>query len=151
MIFSVFPRRDLRGRRGNQRLCWLRKRLTCWQWAQQRAPFSFTAQLKGLCTVPWWVGGSCTVNYTRSRLTCCVFRSDFVIILATVVWQDGGHSGGVNTVQWHPEGCLLYSGSDDTYIAEWDLQTGKTRRSAFSFCTLNLQHIVLIIIISIII
>ncbi|XP_075873068.1 WD repeat-containing protein 43 [Nelusetta ayraudi] len=40
---------------------------------------------------------------------------------------DGGHSGGVNCVQWHPEDCLLYSGSDDTYIAEWDLQTGKTR------------------------
>ncbi|XP_022072511.1 WD repeat-containing protein 43 [Acanthochromis polyacanthus] len=40
---------------------------------------------------------------------------------------DGGHSGGVNCVQWHPEDSLLYSGSDDTNIAEWDLQTGKTR------------------------
>ncbi|XP_047467183.1 WD repeat-containing protein 43 [Mugil cephalus] len=40
---------------------------------------------------------------------------------------DGGHSGGVNCVQWHPEDSLLYSGSDDTYIVEWDLQTGKTR------------------------
>ncbi|XP_062324977.1 WD repeat-containing protein 43 [Osmerus eperlanus] len=40
---------------------------------------------------------------------------------------DGGHSGGVNCVQWHPEGSLLYSGSDDTHIVEWDLQTGKTR------------------------
>ncbi|XP_067469840.1 WD repeat-containing protein 43 isoform X1 [Thunnus thynnus] len=40
---------------------------------------------------------------------------------------DGGHSGGVNCVQWHPEDSLLYSGSDDTYIIEWDLQTGKTR------------------------
>ncbi|KAM4625663.1 WD repeat-containing protein 43 [Polymixia lowei] len=39
---------------------------------------------------------------------------------------DGGHSGGVNCVQWHPEDSLLYSGSDDTYIVEWDLQTGKT-------------------------
>ncbi|XP_007575648.1 WD repeat-containing protein 43 [Poecilia formosa] len=40
---------------------------------------------------------------------------------------DGGHSGGVNCVHWHPEDGLLYSGSDDTNIVEWDLQTGKTR------------------------
>uniref|UniRef100_A0A667ZU48 WD repeat domain 43 n=1 Tax=Myripristis murdjan TaxID=586833 RepID=A0A667ZU48_9TELE len=40
---------------------------------------------------------------------------------------DGGHSGGVNSVQWHPEDSLLYSGSADTHIIEWDLQTGKTR------------------------
>lgn len=44
------------------------------------------------------------------------------------VEQDGGHSGGVNCVHWHPEDSLLYSGSDDTNIVEWDLQTGKTRR-----------------------
>ncbi|XP_071327226.1 WD repeat-containing protein 43 [Trachinotus anak] len=40
---------------------------------------------------------------------------------------DGGHSGGVNCVQWHPDDSLLYSGSDDTNIIEWDLQTGKMR------------------------
>ncbi|XP_039993833.1 WD repeat-containing protein 43 [Xiphias gladius] len=40
---------------------------------------------------------------------------------------DGDHSGGVNCVQWHPEDGLLYSGSDDTNIIEWDLQTGKMR------------------------
>uniref|UniRef100_A0A673CAP7 Uncharacterized protein n=1 Tax=Sphaeramia orbicularis TaxID=375764 RepID=A0A673CAP7_9TELE len=40
---------------------------------------------------------------------------------------EGGHSGGVNCVQWHPEDSLLYSGSDDTHIVEWDLQTGKKR------------------------
>ncbi|XP_030574418.1 WD repeat-containing protein 43 isoform X2 [Archocentrus centrarchus] len=40
---------------------------------------------------------------------------------------DGGHSGGVNCVEWHSEESLLYSGSDDTNIVEWDLQTGKTR------------------------
>ncbi|KAM8833110.1 WD repeat-containing protein 43 [Synchiropus picturatus] len=40
---------------------------------------------------------------------------------------DGGHSGGVNCVQWHPEDSLLYSGSDDGNIVEWDLQTGKTK------------------------
>ncbi|XP_044021882.1 WD repeat-containing protein 43 isoform X1 [Siniperca chuatsi] len=40
---------------------------------------------------------------------------------------DGGHSGAVNCVQWHPEDSLLYSGSDDTNIIEWDLQTGKAR------------------------
>ncbi|KAF7664433.1 hypothetical protein LDENG_00176400 [Lucifuga dentata] len=39
---------------------------------------------------------------------------------------DGGHSGGVNCVQWHPEESVLYSGSDDTHIVEWDLQTGKS-------------------------
>uniref|UniRef100_A0A673VYV4 WD repeat domain 43 n=1 Tax=Salmo trutta TaxID=8032 RepID=A0A673VYV4_SALTR len=54
-----------------------------------------------------------------------------VIIYSTVKGAlhctlDGGHSGGVNCVQWHPEDCLLYSGSDDTHIVEWDLQTGKT-------------------------
>ncbi|XP_067311599.1 WD repeat-containing protein 43 [Pseudorasbora parva] len=38
---------------------------------------------------------------------------------------DGGHSGPVNSVQWHPEDPVLYSGSDDTHIAEWDLQKGK--------------------------
>ncbi|XP_056282989.1 WD repeat-containing protein 43 isoform X2 [Pseudoliparis swirei] len=41
---------------------------------------------------------------------------------------DGGHSGGVNCIQWHPEDSLLYSGSDDTNIIEWDLQTGKTSK-----------------------
>ncbi|KAM9465876.1 WD repeat-containing protein 43 isoform 1-T1 [Clarias gariepinus] len=40
---------------------------------------------------------------------------------------DGGHSGSVNSVQWHPNESVLYSGSDDTHIAEWDLKTGKTR------------------------
>ncbi|CAL9686203.1 unnamed protein product [Knipowitschia caucasica] len=40
---------------------------------------------------------------------------------------DGGHTAGVNCVQWHPEDSLLYSGSDDTKITEWDLQTGQTR------------------------
>lgn len=45
--------------------------------------------------------------------------------------QDGGHSGGVNCVEWHPEESLLYSGSDDTNIIEWDLQTGKMRRSVY--------------------
>lgn len=39
--------------------------------------------------------------------------------------QDGEHSGPVNSVQWHPEDSVLYSGSDDTHIAEWDLQKGK--------------------------
>lgn len=49
--------------------------------------------------------------------------------------QDGGHSGGVNSVQWHPEDSLLYSGSDDTHIIEWDLQTGKTRWSVSAALT----------------
>lgn len=45
--------------------------------------------------------------------------------------QDGGHSEGVNCVQWHPDDSLLYSGSDDTNIVEWDLQTGKTKRCVY--------------------
>ncbi|KAJ8289592.1 hypothetical protein GJAV_G00003100 [Gymnothorax javanicus] len=40
---------------------------------------------------------------------------------------DGGHSGEVHSVRWHPTEALLYSGSEDTNIVEWDLQTGKTR------------------------
>ncbi|KAJ3594737.1 hypothetical protein NHX12_004044 [Muraenolepis orangiensis] len=40
---------------------------------------------------------------------------------------DGGHSGEVNCVEWHPQEALLYSGSEDTQIVEWDLQTGKSR------------------------
>uniref|UniRef100_W5UCU5 WD repeat-containing protein 43 n=1 Tax=Ictalurus punctatus TaxID=7998 RepID=W5UCU5_ICTPU len=39
---------------------------------------------------------------------------------------DGVHNGSVNSVQWHPKESVLYSGSDDTHIAEWDLKTGKT-------------------------
>uniref|UniRef100_A0A4W5L8Q2 WD repeat domain 43 n=1 Tax=Hucho hucho TaxID=62062 RepID=A0A4W5L8Q2_9TELE len=55
-----------------------------------------------------------------------------VIIYSTVKGAlhctlDGGHSGRVNCVQWHPEDCLLYSGSDDTHIVEWDLQTVVTK------------------------
>uniref|UniRef100_A0A8C7XP68 WD repeat domain 43 n=1 Tax=Oryzias sinensis TaxID=183150 RepID=A0A8C7XP68_9TELE len=34
---------------------------------------------------------------------------------------------GVNCVHWHPEDSVLYSGSDDTNIVEWDLQSGKMR------------------------
>ncbi|XP_050989866.1 WD repeat-containing protein 43 [Labeo rohita] len=40
---------------------------------------------------------------------------------------EGGHSGPVNSIQWHPEDSVLYSGSDDAHIVEWDLQTGKVR------------------------
>uniref|UniRef100_A0A3P8WLV6 WD repeat domain 43 n=1 Tax=Cynoglossus semilaevis TaxID=244447 RepID=A0A3P8WLV6_CYNSE len=40
---------------------------------------------------------------------------------------DEGHTGAVNCVQWHPTESLLYSGSHDTNIIEWDLQTGKAR------------------------
>lgn len=55
------------------------------------------------------------------------------LLTVQFVCQDGAHSGGVNCVQWHPEESLLYSGSDDTNIVEWDLQTGKTRRSVTTF------------------
>lgn len=55
------------------------------------------------------------------------------LLTVQFVCQDGAHSGGVNCVQWHPEESLLYSGSDDTNIVEWDLQTSKTRRSVTTF------------------
>lgn len=55
------------------------------------------------------------------------------LLTVQFVCQNGAHSGGVNCVQWHPEESLLYSGSDDTNIVEWDLQTGKTRRSVTTF------------------
>lgn len=46
----------------------------------------------------------------------------------------------MNCVQWHPEESLLYSGSDDTNIIEWDLQTGKMRRSVHSdYCPLQMR------------
>lgn len=63
----------------------------------------------------------CLMEWIVEHFYCCGFC------------QDGGHSGGVNCVEWHPEDGLLYSGSDDTNIVEWDLQTGKTRRLVFSF------------------
>uniref|UniRef100_A0A8C9R7M9 WD repeat domain 43 n=1 Tax=Scleropages formosus TaxID=113540 RepID=A0A8C9R7M9_SCLFO len=40
---------------------------------------------------------------------------------------EESHSGGVNVVRWHPEENFLYSASEDTHIAEWDLQTGRVR------------------------
>uniref|UniRef100_A0A3P9H9M1 WD repeat domain 43 n=1 Tax=Oryzias latipes TaxID=8090 RepID=A0A3P9H9M1_ORYLA len=40
---------------------------------------------------------------------------------------DEAHSAAVNCVHWHPEDSVLYSGSDDTNIVEWDLQAGKMR------------------------
>ncbi|KAM9708330.1 LOW QUALITY PROTEIN: WD repeat-containing protein 43 [Menidia menidia] len=39
----------------------------------------------------------------------------------------GGHSGAVTCVDWHPEDGLLYSGSEDANIVEWDLQTGRVQ------------------------
>lgn len=57
-------------------------------------------------------------------------------LLSVFRWcQDGGHSGEVNCVQWHPQDALLYSGSEDTQIVEWDLQTGKSRWSVSTFCS----------------
>lgn len=72
-------------------------------------------------------------SFHKGQIILMCVSGDFVTAVVIFVCQDGGHSGGVNCVQWHPEENLLYSGSDDTYIAEWDLQTGKTRRSVFSF------------------
>ena len=47
----------------------------------------------------------------------------------------------VNCVDWHPQDTLLYSGSDDTQIVEWDLQTGKSRWSVTTYYTHNLHFL----------
>ncbi|XP_055086934.1 WD repeat-containing protein 43 isoform X2 [Periophthalmus magnuspinnatus] len=68
----------------------------------------------------------------RADLLAMGTAAGTVLIYSTVKGKlhctlDGGHTGGVNCVQWHPEDSLIYSGSDDTNITEWDLQSGKTR------------------------
>ncbi|KAL1257852.1 hypothetical protein QQF64_011096 [Cirrhinus molitorella] len=105
-----------------------------------------SAHLSAACTCMTW-GPSRAVQEVpqRKRRKCesgsAVEQSDLlalgtaagtVLIYSTVKGDlhctlDGGHSGPVNSIQWHPEDSVLYSGSDDTHIAEWDLQTGKVR------------------------
>ncbi|XP_076850691.1 WD repeat-containing protein 43 [Brachyhypopomus gauderio] len=110
---------------------------------QEHAP---SAHLSATCTCIAW--GPCRApqegpqrKKRKSEVGQLVEQTDLlalgtaagtVLIYSTVKGDlhstlDGGHSGGVNCVQWHPQDSLLYSGSDDTHIAEWDLQTGKTR------------------------
>uniref|UniRef100_A0A671QLD4 Uncharacterized protein n=1 Tax=Sinocyclocheilus anshuiensis TaxID=1608454 RepID=A0A671QLD4_9TELE len=105
-----------------------------------------SAHLSAACTCVTW--GSCRAVQEvpqRKRRKCeagsAPEQSDLlalgtaagsVLIYSTVKGDlhctlEGGHSGPVNSVQWHPEDSVLYSGSDDTHIAEWDLQTGKVR------------------------
>ncbi|XP_052001412.1 WD repeat-containing protein 43-like [Xyrauchen texanus] len=106
-----------------------------------------SAHLSAACTCVTW--GPCRsaqdVPQRRKRRKCeagqAAEQSDLlalgtaagsVLIYSTLKGDlhctlDGEHSGPVNCVQWHPDGSVLYSGSDDTYIAEWDLQTGKVR------------------------
>ncbi|KAG7466072.1 hypothetical protein MATL_G00160950 [Megalops atlanticus] len=105
-----------------------------------------SAHLSATCTCIAW--GPCRTakegpqrKKRKSEAGQAVERADLlalgtaagtVIIYSTVKGAlhstlDGGHSGGVNSVRWHPVEALLYSGSEDTHIAEWDLQTGKTR------------------------
>lgn len=46
-------RRDLRGKRGNQKQASQRRPQICWRWVQQRAASSSTVQLKGPCSAHW--------------------------------------------------------------------------------------------------
>lgn len=76
---------------------------------------------------------NCLFFWLAEELQPCVFIyiNNIIMLfnLCLSLFQDGGHSGSVNSVQWHPNESVLYSGSDDTHIAEWDLKTGKTRWS----------------------
>uniref|UniRef100_A0A672P3M8 WD repeat-containing protein 43-like n=1 Tax=Sinocyclocheilus grahami TaxID=75366 RepID=A0A672P3M8_SINGR len=103
-----------------------------------------SAHLSAACTCVTW--GPCRAEVPQRKRRKCEAGvapelSDLlalgtaagsVLIYSTVKGDlhctlEGGHSGPVNSVQWHPEDSVLYSGSDDTHIAEWDLQTGKVR------------------------
>uniref|UniRef100_A0A671MJ79 WD repeat-containing protein 43-like n=1 Tax=Sinocyclocheilus anshuiensis TaxID=1608454 RepID=A0A671MJ79_9TELE len=103
-----------------------------------------SAHLSAACTCVTW--GPCRADVPQRKRRKCEAGlapelSDLlalgtaagsVLIYSTVKGDlhctlEGGHSGPVNSVQWHPEDSVLYSGSDDTHIAEWDLQTGKVR------------------------
>ncbi|KAF4102218.1 WD repeat-containing protein 43 [Onychostoma macrolepis] len=105
-----------------------------------------SAHLSAACTcVTWGPCGAVQEVPQRKRRKCeagpTPEQSDLlalgtaagsVLIYSTVKGDlhctlEGGHSGPVNSVQWHPEDSVLYSASDDTHIAEWDLQTGKVR------------------------
>uniref|UniRef100_A0A8B9KMS6 WD repeat domain 43 n=1 Tax=Astyanax mexicanus TaxID=7994 RepID=A0A8B9KMS6_ASTMX len=111
-----------------------------------RQEYAPSARLSAACSCVAW--GPCRTSKEgpqrkkrKSEAGQAVEQSDLlalgtaagtVLIYSTVKGDlhctlDGGHSGGVNSIQWHPEDSLLYSGSDDTHIVEWDLQTGKTR------------------------
>ncbi|XP_072546671.1 WD repeat-containing protein 43 [Salminus brasiliensis] len=111
-----------------------------------RQEYAPSARLSAACSCVAW--GPCRTTKEgpqrkkrKSEVGQAVEQSDLlalgtaagtVLIYSTVKGDlhctlDGGHSGGVNSIQWHPEDSILYSGSDDTHIVEWDLQTGKTR------------------------
>ncbi|KAJ8401188.1 hypothetical protein AAFF_G00387700 [Aldrovandia affinis] len=84
-----------------------------------------SAHLSATCTCIAW--GPCRTakegpqrKKRKSEATQVAERPDLLAL-------GRGHSGGVHSVRWHPVEALLYSGSEDTHIVEWDLQTGKTR------------------------
>uniref|UniRef100_A0A8C1NHH3 WD repeat domain 43 n=1 Tax=Cyprinus carpio TaxID=7962 RepID=A0A8C1NHH3_CYPCA len=79
-----------------------------------------SAHLSAACTCVTW--GPC-----RAVQVAHSVRGQSGMRPGNAVHHCRGHSGPVNSVQWHPEDSVLYSGSDDTHIAEWDLQTGKVR------------------------
>ncbi|XP_066527661.1 WD repeat-containing protein 43 [Hoplias malabaricus] len=112
-----------------------------------RREYAPSARLSAACCCVAW--GPCRTNKEgpqrkkrKSEAGQHVEQSDLlalgtaagtVLIYSTVKGDlhctlDGGHSGVVNCIQWHPEHSLLYSGSEDTHIIEWDLQTGKPHK-----------------------
>lgn len=43
-------------------------------------------------------------------------------------FQNKGHTARVNSVCWSPDNKSIYSGSDDKYVIEWDISSGKVKR-----------------------
>ncbi|MBN3304870.1 WDR43 protein, partial [Amia calva] len=105
-----------------------------------------SAHLSATCTCIAW--GPCRTDKEgpqrkkrRSEAMVAAERADLlalgtaagsVLIYSTVKGAlhctlEGAHSGQVNSVRWHPEGGVLYSGAEDGHIAEWDLRSGKLR------------------------
>ena len=51
-----------------------------------------------------------------------------------------GHTGEVNALVVCPSGRFLYSGSHDTVIVHWDVDSGQVRCCAVSSCGWQRQH-----------
>jgi len=65
--------------------------------------------------------------YSLANLTLCVGEQ---------VSELKGHSGGVRSVSFSPDGSKIVSGSDDNTIRVWDASTGE-----MSCCTVSMVGI----------